>query len=52
VEGETILQITGPGVMALVGLDEHDTEGNIQEECCKKLLVAKMWVNDNGRQRR
>ena len=38
--------------MALVGLDKHDTGGNIQEEYCEKLLEAKMWVNDNGRQRR
>uniref|UniRef100_A0A7S3V548 D-aminoacyl-tRNA deacylase n=1 Tax=Chaetoceros debilis TaxID=122233 RepID=A0A7S3V548_9STRA len=48
VEGETVSQI-GPGVMALVGLHEHDTEDNIQE-CCKKLLAAKMWANDNGGQ--
>lgn len=48
VEGETVSQI-GPGVMALVGLHEHDTEDNIQE-CCRKLLAAKMWANDNGGQ--
>lgn len=48
VEGETVSQI-GPGVMALVGLHENDNEDNIQE-CCKKLLAAKMWANDNGGQ--
>ena len=48
VEGETISKI-GPGVMALVGLHEGDTEENLQE-CCKKLLAAKLWPNDNGGQ--
>jgi len=48
VEGETISSI-GPGVMALVGLHENDTEENLKD-CCKKLLQAKLWENDNGGQ--
>ena len=48
VEGEKISKI-GPGVMALVGLHEGDTEENLKE-CCKKLLAAKLWPNENGGQ--
>jgi len=48
VEGNVVSSI-GPGVMALVGLHENDTEDNVQE-CCKKLLAAKLWANDNGGQ--
>ena len=48
VEGDTISRI-GPGVMALVGLHEHDNEDNLKD-CCKKLLAAKLWANDNGGQ--
>lgn len=48
VEGETVSQI-GPGVMALVGLHENDNEDNLKE-CCRKLLAAKLWANDNGGQ--
>jgi len=48
VEGEIVSSI-GPGVMALVGLHEDDTEDNLKE-CCKKLLAAKLWANDNGGQ--
>ena len=39
----------GPGCLALVGLHENDTEENLHE-CCKKLLAAKLWENDNGGQ--
>jgi D-tyrosyl-tRNA(Tyr) deacylase len=48
VEGQTVSSI-GPGVMALVGLHENDNEDNLRE-CCKKLLAAKLWENDNGGQ--
>lgn len=48
VEGEIVSSI-GPGVMALVGLHEDDTEDNLKE-CCKKLLAAKLWANENGGQ--
>jgi len=48
VEGEIVSSI-GPGVMALVGLHENDTDDNLKE-CCKKLLAAKLWANDNGGQ--
>mmetsp|Transcript_8987 Transcript_8987/g.11314 ORF Transcript_8987/g.11314 Transcript_8987/m.11314 type:complete len:88 (+) Transcript_8987:90-353(+) len=42
-----IISSIGPGVLALVGLHEHDTEDNLKD-CCKKLLAAKLWENDNG----
>ena len=48
VEGETISQI-GPGVLALVGLHENDSSKDLTE-CCKKLLAAKLWPNENGGQ--
>ncbi len=48
VEGQTVSTI-GPGVMALVGLHLGDNEDNLRE-CCKKLLAAKLWENDNGGQ--
>jgi len=46
---DTTLSTIGPGIMALVGLHEHDTEENLSE-CCKKLLASKLWPNDNGGQ--
>ena len=46
VEGNIISKI-GPGVVALVGLHENDNEENLKD-CCKKLLAAKLWENDNG----
>lgn len=46
VERETISSI-GPGIMALVGLHENDTVDNLKD-CCRKLLAAKLWENDNG----
>jgi hypothetical protein len=39
----------GPGIMALVGLHENDTEDNLKD-CCRKLLAVKLWENDNGGQ--
>jgi len=46
VEGQKVSQI-GPGLMALVGLHEHDTDADLQY-CCKRLLACKLWENDNG----
>ena len=45
----TIVSSIGPGVLALVGLHEHDTEQDLAY-CCKRLLGAKLWSNDNGGQ--
>lgn len=44
-----IISSIGPGVLALVGLHENDTEENLVE-CSKKLLAAKLWENENGGQ--
>eukprot|EP00814_Leptocylindrus_danicus_P018114 CAMPEP_0116006808 /NCGR_PEP_ID=MMETSP0321-20121206/1943_1 /TAXON_ID=163516 /ORGANISM="Leptocylindrus danicus var. danicus, Strain B650" /LENGTH=163 /DNA_ID=CAMNT_0003475421 /DNA_START=50 /DNA_END=541 /DNA_ORIENTATION=- len=38
----------GPGVVALVGLHEADTEEDLKV-CCRKLLAAKLWENPEGR---
>ena len=46
VEGQKISEI-GPGLVALVGLHEHDTQADLQY-CCKRLLGCKLWANDNG----
>jgi D-aminoacyl-tRNA deacylase len=46
VEGNIVSQI-GPGILALVGLHEHDTEADAQY-CCKRLLACKLWDNENG----
>jgi len=43
------LSTIGPGIVALVGLHENDTEDNLVE-CCKKLLASKLWPNENGGQ--
>ena len=48
VDGNVVSQI-GPGVLALVGLHEHDQKKDL-EEGCRKLLAAKLWNNDNGGQ--
>lgn len=45
----TKISSIGPGVLALVGLHENDTEENLVE-CSKKLLASKLWENDNGGQ--
>jgi len=36
----------GPGIMALVGLHEHDQYTDL-DYCCKKLLGCKLWENDD-----
>ena len=46
VEGHQVSRI-GPGLLALVGLHEHDTVADL-EYCCKRLLACKLWENDNG----
>jgi D-tyrosyl-tRNA(Tyr) deacylase len=46
VDNEVISQI-GPGIMALVGIHEHDTEEDVAY-CTRRLLGAKLWENDNG----
>lgn len=48
VEDEVISKI-GPGILALVGIHEHDTEQDL-EYCARRLLGAKLWANDNGGQ--
>ena len=45
VEGIVVSQI-GPGVLALVGLHENDTETDLQF-CCKRLLACKVFDNEN-----
>jgi len=45
VDGSVISSI-GPGVMALVGLHQDDTQEDLQY-CCKRLLAAKLFANDN-----
>jgi len=46
VEGKIVSSI-GPGLMALVGLHGDDREEDLQF-CCKRLLAAKLFENDNG----
>jgi D-tyrosyl-tRNA(Tyr) deacylase len=46
VEGHQVSQI-GPGLLALVGLHDLDTDTDL-EYCCKRLLACKLWANDNG----
>lgn len=49
VEGGSSIVVSsiGPGVMALVGLHEHDSQADL-DYCCKKLLACKLWANDAG----
>jgi D-aminoacyl-tRNA deacylase len=46
VEGQVVSKI-GPGILALVGLQEHDTEQDLQY-CCKRLLGCKLWANESS----
>lgn len=48
VEGQVVSSI-GPGLLALVGLHLHDTEQDLTY-CCKRLVGARLWQNDNGGQ--
>lgn len=44
---EKVVSEIGPGILALVGLHEHDTEDDLHY-CCKRLLGCKLWENENG----
>lgn len=46
VEGNKVSSI-GNGIMALVGIHEHDTQTDLNY-CCKRLLACKLWDNENG----
>ena len=48
VDSQTVSSI-GPGLLALVGLHEHDTDADLTY-CAKRLLGCKLWENDNGGQ--
>jgi len=45
VEGKQVSSI-GPGIVALVGLHENDTQEDLTY-CSKRLLAAKLWSNEN-----
>jgi D-tyrosyl-tRNA(Tyr) deacylase len=49
VDHEMVVSSIGPGILALVGLHEHDTIADA-EYCCKKLLACKLWENESGGQ--
>lgn len=49
VEGRGRVSSIGPGILALVGVHERDTEEDLAY-CCKRLLAAKLWANENGGQ--
>jgi D-aminoacyl-tRNA deacylase len=46
---DNVVSNIGPGILALVGLHEDDTEQDLQY-CCKRLLGCKLWENENGGQ--
>ena len=46
VDGTKVSSI-GNGIMALVGIHEHDTQTDL-DYCCKRLLACKLWANDSG----
>ena len=48
VRGKGKISSIGPGIVALVGIHQNDTEDNLKV-CCKKLLAAKLWENDDGK---
>lgn len=48
VRGKGEVSSIGPGVMALVGLHQDDTEEDLKS-CCKKLLAAKLFENEEGK---
>jgi D-tyrosyl-tRNA(Tyr) deacylase len=49
VDGDMVVSSIGPGILALVGLHEHDTIADA-EYCSKKLLACKLWENESGGQ--
>jgi D-tyrosyl-tRNA(Tyr) deacylase len=46
-DGQIVSQI-GPGLLALVGLHEHDTQEHDLQMCCQKLLACKLWPNEES----
>jgi D-aminoacyl-tRNA deacylase len=46
VDNVVVSQI-GPGILALVGIHEHDIEQDLSY-CCKQLLTCKLWENESG----
>lgn len=46
-DSRTLVSQIGPGLLALVGLHEHDTRSDL-ETCCKQLLACKLWPNESG----
>jgi D-aminoacyl-tRNA deacylase len=48
VDGAVTSSISG-GLVALVGLHEHDTEEDLKY-CSRRLLNCKLWANDNNKQ--
>jgi D-tyrosyl-tRNA(Tyr) deacylase len=47
VDPERVVSHIGPGILALVGLHEHDTIADAKY-CCKRLLACKLWENESG----
>lgn len=47
VEGQGMVSQIGPGLVALVGIHEHDTLDDVRY-CYRRLLGCKLWANDNG----
>lgn len=40
----------GPGILALVGLEQCDnTDDDDLTDCCRQLVKVKLWENDNGK---
>jgi len=48
VEGKGKVSSIGPGILALVGIHENDTQEDLQS-CCRQLLGCKLWENEDGR---
>lgn len=45
---QPVVASIGPGLLALVGLHQDDTNQDL-EYCCKKLLGCKLWDNGDGK---
>jgi D-aminoacyl-tRNA deacylase len=39
----------GPGILALVGLEQFDTIDDDLTDCCRQLIKVKLWENDTGK---
>lgn len=44
---DKVVSRIGPGILALVGIHEDDSQDDL-EHCCKRLINCKLWPNDNG----